>query len=108
MVAHSPKPEFPSLGTTDIWNQINLCCEREAVLCIVGCLEASLTSLHKVASKAHAYTPQLWPPKMSSDISLCPLWCKLATVENYIEYMIHPTSWLLPLSHLRLYSISLT
>lgn len=39
------RKEFPNLDTIDIWGQVILFLWR-AVLCTVGCLVATLTSVH--------------------------------------------------------------
>lgn len=56
-----------NLGTTDIGGGTILC--RGGILCTVGCLVASLSSLPQTPGA----TPLLWQPKMTPEIAKCPL-----------------------------------
>ena len=52
-----------------------------AVLCIRGCIGASLTSTpHQMPGVP---SPQSWQPKMSPDITKCPLWARLSPAEKH-------------------------
>ena len=52
-----------------------------AVLCIRGCIEASLTS--PPPQMPGVPSPQSWQPKMSPDITKCPLWACLSPAEKH-------------------------
>ena len=58
---------------------------ERGVLCIVGCLEASLASLFtRCQLHTHSHTrTRVWQPKMSLDTARYSLWCKLSPVENH-------------------------
>lgn len=52
-----------------------------SVLCIRGCIGASLTSPPPQMSGVPY--PQSWQPKMSPDITKCPLWAHLSPAEKH-------------------------
>ena len=77
---------------------------ERGVLCIVGCLEASLASLFtRCQLHTHSHTrTQVWQPKMSLDTARYSLWCKLSPVENHQPTIQDPVHVLrTPLSHWR-------
>ena len=72
-------PRFLNLGPADLsaW-MIHYC---GAVLCVRGCIGASLTS--PPPQMPGVPSPQSWQPKMSPDITKCPLWARLSPAEKH-------------------------
>lgn len=59
------KAWFPNLSIADILGWITVCCG--AVLCIMGCLAASLASTHQMLEAL----PQIWQKCLPLDIAKC-------------------------------------